>query len=157
LRSALALGALATGLAVTAAQAQPYPPPFYPPASTQAYPPSRPLPGAMVPDDDDDLPAHLRAAPGNYPPPPGGYVFPDDPRLARPAPGGVQREALPAPGRRGTPTNGTRGPAVVYGDRPGPQGYPPAYPPPAYGGAPAGHGQPESYGAAPPPGHAPKP
>jgi lipoprotein-anchoring transpeptidase ErfK/SrfK len=151
-----ALGLLAAGFAFGAAQAQPYPPPYYPPANSQVYPPYRPVPGAMVPDDDDDdLPPHLRAAPGNYPPPPGGYVFPDDPRTARPAPGGMQREALPAPGQQGTPTYGNRGPAVVYGDRPGPQGYPPAYPPPAYGGAPAGNGQPESYGAAPQPGYAP--
>src|SRR5205085_3320160 len=97
-RSAFALGLLATGLAIGAAQAQPYPPSYYPPGNTQAYPPYRaPVPpGAMADDDDDDLPPHLRAAPGNYPPPPGGYVFPADPRAA--APGGVQREALPAPG-----------------------------------------------------------
>lgn len=159
LRSALALGVLATGLAAFgAAQAQPYPPGYYPPANTQAYPPYRALPGAAIPDDDDDdLPPHLRAAPGNYPPPPGGYVFPNDPRTARPAPGGVQREALPAPGA-GTPYYGNRPPTVVYGDRtpePYPQAYPPAYQAPAYGRAPAGYGQPESYGATPQPGYAP--
>src|SRR3954447_14660819 len=116
-----ALGMLAAGIAFGAAQAQPYPPPYYPPGNTQAYPPYRPVPGAMVPDDDDDdLPPNLRAAPGTYPPPPGGYVFPDDPRAARSAPGGVQREALPAPGQQGAPY-GNRGPAVVYGDQPGAQ------------------------------------
>src|SRR5882672_1348947 len=93
-----AFGLLLSGLAAfEAAQAQPYPPTYYPPANTQVYPPYRPVPGAMVPDDDDDdLPPHLRAVPGNYPPPPGGYVFPNDPRGQRAAPG-VQREALPAP------------------------------------------------------------
>src|SRR4051812_2359528 len=150
----LALGVLAAGITFGAADAQPYPPTYYPPANAQAYPPYRPVPGAMVPDDDDDdPPPNLRAAPGNYPPPPGGYVFPADPRTARPAPGGVQREALPAPGQQGTPYYGNRGPAVVYGDQPGPQSYPPAYQPPAYGGGPVGSGQPESYGAAPQPGY----
>jgi lipoprotein-anchoring transpeptidase ErfK/SrfK len=146
LRSALALGML--GLAFGAAQAQPYPPPYYPPANTQAYPPYR-APAPTMADDDDDLPPNLRAAPGNYPPPPGGYVFPNDQRATFP-PGGVQREALPAPGGAAAPTYGNRPPAVVYGDRaaePYPQPYPPAYPPPVYGRGPAGNGQPESYGA----------
>src|SRR5437868_10785221 len=96
-----ALGMLAAGFAaVGAAQAQPYPPPYYPPANAQAYPPYRAPAPMVADDDDDDLPPHLRAAPGSYPPPPGGYVFPDNPRAARPAPGGVQREALPAPGQQ---------------------------------------------------------
>src|SRR5437588_292563 len=120
-----ALGLLAAGFAFGAAQAQLYPPPYYPPANSQAYPPYRAPAPTAADDDDDDLPPSLRAAPGNYPPPPGGYVFPNDPRTAAPAPGGVQREALPAPGA-GTPYYGNnRPPAVVYGDRP-PQAYPPA-------------------------------
>jgi lipoprotein-anchoring transpeptidase ErfK/SrfK len=146
LRSALAVGML--GLAFGAAQAQPYPPAYYPPANTQAYPPYR-APAPTMADDDDDLPPNLRAAPGNYPPPPGGYVFPNDQRATFP-PGGVQREVLPAPGGAAAPTYGNRPPAVVYGDRaaePYPQPYPPAYPPPVYGRGPAGNGQPESYGA----------
>jgi lipoprotein-anchoring transpeptidase ErfK/SrfK len=80
-------------------------------------------------------------------------VFPNDPRTARPAPGGVQRDALPAP-RDSGPAYGGRPPAVVYGDRT-PEAYPPAYPPPPYGRAPLGSGQPESYGAAPQPGYVP--
>ena len=116
LSSVFALGVLATGLAVFGtAQAQPYPQPYYPPANAQAYPPPRPL-APMVADDEDDLPPNLRAAPGNYPAPPGGYVFPDQRGMS---PGGVQREASPAPG---------------YGQatgcrlrRPRPQQYPPAY------------------------------
>src|SRR5437763_6307769 len=150
-----ALGLLAAGVAFGAAQAQPYPPTYYPPANAQAYPPYRAPAPMVADDDDDDLPPNLRAAPGNYPPPPGGYVFPDDPRTARPAPGGVQREALPAPGQQGTPYYGNRGPAVVYGDQPAPQSYPPAYPPSAYSRGPVGNGQPESFGAAPQPGYAP--
>jgi lipoprotein-anchoring transpeptidase ErfK/SrfK len=148
LRSALGLCILAGSLAC--AVAQPYPPPYYPPANTQVYPPYRPVPGATVPDDDDDdLPPHLRAAPGNYPPPPGGYLrpFANDPRMAPP----VQREAIPGP-RESAPVYG-RPPAVVYGDR-SPEPYPQAYPP-AYGRGPVGSGQPESYGAAPQPGYAP--
>ena len=146
-----ALGVLAAGFAFAAAQAQSYPPPYYPPANAQVYPPYRaPAPMATDDDDDDDLPPNLRAAPGSAPPPPGGYVFPNDPRAV--APPGVQRQALPAPGAPGP--YGDRGPAVVYGDQPGPQSYPPAYTPPGYGQAP-GHGQPESYGAAPQPGYAP--
>jgi lipoprotein-anchoring transpeptidase ErfK/SrfK len=144
-----ALGVLAAGFAFGAAQAQPYPPP-YPPANAQAYPPYRaPAPMATDDDDDDDLPPNLRAAPGTYPPPPGGYVFPTDPRAA--APNGVQREALPAPGQ-GAPYYGGRPPAVVYGDQAAPQSYPPAYTPapPGYERGPAGSGQPESYGAAQP-------
>src|SRR6185295_13872995 len=90
LRSALALGML--GLAFGAAQAQPYPPPYRAPAPT------------MADDDDDDLPPNLRAAPGNYPPPPGGYVFPHDQRAT--VPGGIQREALPAPGGATAPAYG---------------------------------------------------
>jgi len=153
-----AFGLLLGGLAgFEAAQAQPYPPTYYPPANTQVYPPYRPVPGAAIPDDDDDdLPPHLRAAPGSYPPPPGGYVFPNDPRGQRTAPP-MQREALPAP-RESGPGYGARPPAVVYGDRtpePYPQAYPPAYPPSTYGRAPLGSGQPESYGAAPQPGYAP--
>jgi len=152
-----AFGLLLGGLAAfEAAQAQPYPPAYYPPANTQVYPPYRPVPGAAIPDDDDDdLPPHLRAAPGSYPPPPGGYVFPNDPRGQRMAPP-MQREALPAP-RDSGPVYGGRPPGVVYGDRtpePYPQAYPPAYPPPAFGRAPLGSGQPESYGA-PQPGYAP--
>jgi lipoprotein-anchoring transpeptidase ErfK/SrfK len=148
-----AFGLLLGGLAAfEAAQAQPYPQTYYPPANTQVYPPYRPVPGAAIPDeDDDDLPPHLRAAPGNYPPPPGGYVFPNDPRGQRVAPP-MQREALPSPRDTG-PVYGARPPAVVYGDRP-PEAYPPAYPPPAYG-RPLGSGQPESYGAAPQQGYAP--
>jgi lipoprotein-anchoring transpeptidase ErfK/SrfK len=155
LRSAFGLCVL-TGLALGAAQAQPYPT-YYPPANTQVYPPYRgPVPGATAPDDDDDddLPPHLRAAPGNYPPPPGGYLrpFANDPRMAPP----VQREALPAPGPG--PGYGGR-PPVVYGDRSQepypPQAYPPAYRP-APGRGPVGSGQPESYGAAPQPGYAPR-
>jgi lipoprotein-anchoring transpeptidase ErfK/SrfK len=145
LRSAFSLMAL--GLLCGAAEAQPYPP-----ANVQAYPPYRAPAPTMVEDDEDDLPANLRAAPGSAPPPPGGYQFPDQ-RAAVP-PAAIQREALPAPGGAGAPTYGQpaygQPPAVVYGNR-GPEPYPPAYPPPAYGGAPAGagHGQPESYGAAP--------
>jgi lipoprotein-anchoring transpeptidase ErfK/SrfK len=146
-----ALGVLAAGFAFGAAQAQSYPPPYYPPGNTQAYPPYRAPAPMVADDDDDDLPPNLRAAPGNYPPPPGGYVFPDDPRAARGAPGGVQREALPAPGQQGAPYYGRRGPAVVYGDQPGPQ----PYPSPANGRGPVGNGQPESYNAAPQPGYAP--
>ncbi len=147
LRSALSLTVL--GLLCGAAQAQPFPPSYYPPAGMQAYPPARPLPPAAVDDDDDDLPPHLRAAPGNYPPPPGGYQFPDQ-RAATP-PRGIQREALPSPGGAAAPSYGPP-PAVVYGNRgpePYPQAYPPAYPPPSYGRGPAGSGQPESYGVAP--------
>jgi lipoprotein-anchoring transpeptidase ErfK/SrfK len=147
LRSAFSLTVL--GILCGAAQAQPYPPP-YPPANVQAYPPYRAPAPTMVDDDDDDLPPNLRAAPGNYPPPPGGYQFPNDQRAA--VPGGIQREALPAPGGAAAPSYG-QPPAVVYGNRgaePYPQAYPPAYSPPpvAYGASPAGHGQPESYGAA---------
>jgi len=148
-RSALALGLLATGFAMPeTAQAQYYPSQAYPPANTQVYPPYRPVPGAAIPDDDDDdLPPHLRAAPGNYPPPPGGYMgpFSDDPRRA---PGGVQREALPAP-RDSGPAYGARPPAVVYGERSGEP-----YPQQQYGRP--GGGQPESYGSAPQPGYAPR-
>jgi lipoprotein-anchoring transpeptidase ErfK/SrfK len=150
-----AFGLLLGGLAAfEAAQAQPYPQTYYPPANTQVYPPYRPVPGAAIPDeDDDDLPPHLRAAPGNYPPPPGGYVFPNDPRGPRGAPP-MQREALPSPRDPG-PAYGARPPGVVYGDRT-PEPYPQqAYPPPGYGRAPLGSGQPESYGAAPQPGYAP--
>jgi lipoprotein-anchoring transpeptidase ErfK/SrfK len=145
-RSALALGALATGFA-TLAQAQYYPPQPYPPANSQVYPPYRPVPGAAIPDDDDDdLPPHLRAAPGNYPPPPGGYTgpFANDPRRAPP---GVQRDAAPGPGAPGY----GRGPAVVYGDR-----APEPYPQQQYGRQYPGGGQPESYGAAPQPGYPPR-
>ncbi len=139
LSSVFALGVLATGLAVFGtAQAQPYPQPYYPPANAQAYPPPRPL-APMVADDEDDLPPNLRAAPGSYPAPPGGYVFPDQRGMS---PGGMQREASPAPGY-GQP------PAVVYGDR-GPQQYPPAYQSQPYGRGPVGNGQPELYGAAAP-------
>ena len=79
MRSALALGVLATGLAVSGAQAQPYPPPPTSPIPRpQGYQP--PLPAAPAgrdsDDDDDDIPPHQRAAPGNYPPPPGGYRGP---------------------------------------------------------------------------------
>ena len=143
LRSAFSLSVL--GILCGAAQAQPYPP-AYPPANVQAYPPYR-APAPTMADDDDDLPPHLRAAPGNYPPPPGGYQFPDQ---RANVPGGIQREALPAPGGAGAPAYG-QPPAVVYGNRgaePYPQAYPPAYPPPAYGPGP-GNGQRESYGAAP--------
>jgi lipoprotein-anchoring transpeptidase ErfK/SrfK len=150
LRSAFSLTVL--GILCGAAQAQPYPPP-YPPANVQAYPPYRAPAPTMVEDDDDDLPPNLRAAPGSYPPPPGGYQFPNDQRAA--VPGGIQREALPAPGGAAAPSYGQpaygQSPAVIYGNRgpePYPQAYPPAYPPPAYGSGPAGHGQPESYGAA---------
>src|SRR5437870_10124249 len=94
LRSAFSWGMLA--LVCGAAQAQPYPPPYYPPANQHAYPPYRPPAPVMADDDDDDLPPNLRAAPGNYPPPPGGYAFPDGQRAG--VPGGIQREALPAPG-----------------------------------------------------------
>jgi lipoprotein-anchoring transpeptidase ErfK/SrfK len=147
LRSAFSL--IALGLLCGASQAQPYPSP-YPPANVQAYPPYRAPAPTMVEDDEDDLPPNLRAAPGTAPPPPGGYQFPDQ-RAAVP-PGAIQREALPAPGGVAAPVYG-QPPAVVYGDR-GPQPYPPqTYPPayqqPAYGSAPTGHGQPESYGAAP--------
>jgi lipoprotein-anchoring transpeptidase ErfK/SrfK len=146
LRSALSLTML--GMLCGAAQAQPFPPAYYPPAGMQAYPPARPLPQAAVDDDDDDLPPHLRAAPGTAPPPPGGYQFPDQ-RAGTPR--GIHREALPAPGGLTAPSYGAP-PPVVYGNRgpePYPQAYPPAYPPPAYGRGPAGSGQPESYGAAP--------
>src|SRR5947209_14315526 len=145
-----ALGVLAAGLAVAAAHAQSYPPPYYPPGNAQGYPPYRAPAPMATDDDDDDLPPNLRAAPGTYPPPPGGYVFPDDPRAARPG-AGVQREALPGPGPQGAPSYGNRGPAVVYGDQPGSQ----SYPPPAYDRGSVGNGQPESYGAAPQPGYAP--
>ncbi|HWP15603.1 MAG TPA: L,D-transpeptidase family protein [Xanthobacteraceae bacterium] len=148
LRSAFSLTVL--GILCGAAQAQPYPAP-YPPANVQAYPPYRAPGPTMVEDDEDDLPPNLRAAPGNYPPPPGGYQFPNDQRAA--VPGGIQREALPAPGGATAPAYGPP-PAVVYGNRgpePYPQAYPPAYPPPsaAYGAGSPGHGQPESYGAVP--------
>ena len=152
LRSAFSLMAL--GLLCGAAQAQPYPP-AYPPANIQAYPPYRAPAPTMVDDDEDDLPPNLRAAPGTAPPPPGGYQFPDQRGPVPPA--AIQREALPAPGPAGpgygAPAYGNP-PPVVYGNRgpePYPQAYPPAYEPPAYGSAApgAGHGQPESYGAAP--------
>ena len=131
MRSALALSVLATGLVVSSAQAQPYPPPPYQPYPYGAqgyYPPARPLPPAAIPDDDDDdIPPHQRAAPGNYPPPPGGYrgPFASEPRQ------------LPPPGY-------ARQPSVVYG-APN-DGY---APPPPGGRRPIGNGQPESYGAAP--------
>jgi lipoprotein-anchoring transpeptidase ErfK/SrfK len=154
LRSAFALGVLATGLvAFGVAQAQPQP--YYPPQNAQAYPPPRPL-APMVADDDDDLPANLRAAPGNYPPPPGGYVFPDQ---HGPAPGGIQREALPAPRGATAPNYGP--PPVVYGSRdPNQQVYPPAYQQQPSGRGPVGNGQAESYGTAPqgyPPNQVPQP
>ena len=157
LRSAFGLCVL-TGLALGAAQAQPYPT-YYPPANTQVYPPYRgPVPGATAPDDDDDddLPPHLRAAPGNYPPPPGGYLRHDPPTTRawrrRRAARGIAR-----PGDAG-PDYGGRGPSVVYGDRSQglpPEAYPPAYRP-APGRGPVGSGQPESYGAAPQAGYAPR-
>jgi len=146
LRSAFAIGVLATGLTAVsgASQAQSYPPPYgqqaYPPPyyGPQGYqPPYRPLPSATVPDDDDDddIPASQRAAPGSYPPPPGGYRGP----FAR-------------PDRQPPPAYGGRPPAVVYGGR-SDDAYaaPPQYapPPPAYGRRPVGNGQPESYGPAP--------
>src|SRR6185369_13509211 len=59
LRSALSLTVL--GILCGAAQAQPYPPSYYPPAGMQAYPPARPPAPTMADDDDDDLPPHLRA------------------------------------------------------------------------------------------------
>src|SRR5437660_1690600 len=103
LRSAFSLMVL--GLLCGAAQAQqPYPPSYYPPAGVQAYPPYRAPAPTMADDDEDDLPANLRAAPGNYPPPPGGYQFPDQ-RPGTP-PRGIQREALPAPGGAGAPSYG---------------------------------------------------
>jgi lipoprotein-anchoring transpeptidase ErfK/SrfK len=133
LRSAFAASALALGaacLSMSGAQAQPYPPygqNAYPPQGY--YPPNRPVPNATVPDDDDDdIPPHQLAAPGNYPAPP-GYR----------GPYGVQRDQLPPP------AYGQQPPAVVYG-APGDG----RYPAPAYGGRrPIGSGQPESYGAAP--------
>src|ERR1044072_9987296 len=88
LRSILALGALAA--LCGAAQAQGYPPPAYPPYGAQAYPPPyRPLPPAAIPDDDDDdIPPHQRAAPGNYPAPPGNYrgPFAREPQYQEPPP-----------------------------------------------------------------------
>ncbi len=155
LRSAFGLCVLAGGLALAAPAGaqQPYPPNYYPPAN-QAYPPYRPVPNAAVPDDDDDdLPPHLRAAPGNYPPPPGFRgAFPNQ------AGPGVQREALPAPGNSAAPTYGSRGPAVVYGDRSAdaPNPYPPAYQPPP-GRNQVGSGQPESYGGLPRPNYGSQP
>ena len=136
MRSALALGVLATGLAVAGAQAQPYPPPPfqpYPYGAQGYYPPARPLPPAAIPDDDDDdVPPHQRAAPGNYPPPPGGYrgPFASEPRMDP----GVDRGQLPPPSY-------ARPPAVVYAPN---DGYAPQP-----GRRPVGNGQPESYGAAP--------
>jgi lipoprotein-anchoring transpeptidase ErfK/SrfK len=138
-RSALALGLLATGF-TGAALAQ-----GYPPYGQNTYqPPYRPLPGATVPDDDeDDIPAHQRAAPGNYPPPPGGYRGPF---------GGQQVDRggqLPPPGsyRQQPPAYGPP-PAVVYG-APSDGRYPQRDP--GYTRRPVGNGQPESYGAAPAP------
>src|SRR5437016_11241767 len=131
-----ALGVLAVGFACAAAQAQSYPPPYYPPGNAQAYPPYRAPAPMAAEDDDDDLPPNLRAAPGNYPPPPGGYVFPDGQRAG--VPGGIQREALPAPGGAAAPNYGGQPPAVVYGNR-GPEPYPQAYPP-AYSPPPDGRG-----------------
>jgi lipoprotein-anchoring transpeptidase ErfK/SrfK len=136
LRSVIAIGALATALAALsgAAQAQGYsPPPPYPPYGAQAYPPPyRPLPAAPIPDDDDDIPANQRAAPGSYPPPPGAYrgPFASQPYQVPPnAPPPAYGQPYGAP------------PAGVYGDR---------GPPPAYGPGPGvGNGQPESYGAPP--------
>ena len=136
MRSALALGVLATGLVVSSAQAQPYPPPPYQPypyGQQGYYPPARPLPPAAIPDDDDDdIPPHQRAAPGNYPPPPGGYrgPFASEPPMGP----GVDRGQLPPPVY-------ARPPAVVYAPNDG-------YAPPP-GRRPIGNGQPESYGAAP--------
>src|SRR3954469_2246498 len=69
LRSAFSLTVL--GLLCGAAEAQPYPPSYYPPADVQAYPAYR-APAPTMADDDDDLPPNLRAAPGHYPLPPGG-------------------------------------------------------------------------------------
>ena len=134
LRSAYALGVLATGLlAFTGDSRAQYYPPYG--QQQQAYPPYRPLPGAAVPDDDDDIPAHQRAAPGNYPPPP-GYRGP------------YAYEPRPDQQMQPGPAYGGRPPAVVYGDRN--DGYPPPRQygnnPPQYGNNPAGNGQPESFG-----------
>jgi lipoprotein-anchoring transpeptidase ErfK/SrfK len=146
LRAAFALAAGLTSLLAGVAcfadlgQAQPYPAQAYPPygQQPQATMPYRPVPGAAIPDDDDDIPESQLAVPGSYPPPPGGrgpYV---------------EREALPPPGAP-APYYGGRPPAFAYGDRNG--YYPP--PPQPYGGRPIGNGQPESYGAAPQQGYAP--
>ena len=136
MRSALALGVLATGLAVSSAQAQPYPPPPYQPYPYGAqgyYPPARPLPPAAIPDDDDDdIPPHQRAAPGNYPPPPGGYRGPFACRAAGSA------RPLPPPAY-------ARPPAVVYG-APN-DGYAPRRP--MADAARSAMASPKSYGAAP--------
>ena len=134
LRSAFAAAALAGGLVAFSAgsQAQNYPAQSYPPYGAAPSYPYRPVPGATVPDDDDDdIPANQRAAPGSYPPPQGyrgGYAY-------EPRPQGGQ---LPPPGA----------PAPYYGNQPPAYGNPP--PAVAYGGRPVGNGQPESYGAAPP-------
>src|SRR3954469_17982945 len=145
LRSAFALAAGLTCLLAGVAgfadhgQAQPYPPQGYQSyGRPQATMPYRPIPGAAIPDDDDDIPENQIATPGNYPPPPG----------ARGA--YVEREALPPPGAP-APYYGGRPPAFAYGDRNG--YYPP--PPQPYGGRPIGNGQPESYGAAPQQGYLP--
>jgi len=153
LRSAFALGVLATGLTAFTgdSQAQNYPPQSYPPyGQQQAYPPYRPLPGANVPDDDDDdIPANQRASRGNYPPPPGyrgPYAYEPRPDGQLPPPNASYG---PPPG----PAYGGRPPAVVYGDRN--DGYSPQR---QYGNGPngpTGNGQPESYGAAPQPPYGP--
>jgi len=142
LRSALAFGMLAASAGLASAQYYPpqqpgaYPPPPY---GQQAYPPYRPVPGAAIPDDDDDIPQNQLAMPGSAPPPPGGYRGPvyNSPRGQQ-----VERDTLPPPGSAPAPYYGNQ-PSVVYGDRyPDPRA-------PQYGRAPVGGGQPESYGSRP--------
>jgi lipoprotein-anchoring transpeptidase ErfK/SrfK len=124
LRSIFAAGVFAS-LAGTAL-AQGYPPPYGPPPGAYVGPYGRPIPAMPIPDDDeDDIPAHQRAAPGSAPPPPGGYRGPF---------GGREAYQGPPPGYQQAPQPGyQQAPQPVYGGR-NPQ---------------VGNGQPESYGAAP--------
>jgi lipoprotein-anchoring transpeptidase ErfK/SrfK len=130
LRSIFAAGVLAS-LAGTAL-AQGYPPPYPPPPGAYQGGYGRPIPAMPVPDDDDDdLPAHLRAAPGSAPPPPGGYRGPFSGREAYQGPQPGYQQAPP-------PAYGGRNPQVGSGQ------------PESYGAAPSYPGQ----QAAPAPGYA---
>ena len=122
LRTVLALGALAALCGAAAAQG-------YPTFGAQAYPPPyRPLPPAAVPDDDDDdIPPHQRAAPGNYPAPPGNYrgPFAREPQYQAPPPVYSDRGPPQQPPYYGPPRN--TGPSAAASPSPmaaRPPGYP---------------------------------
>jgi lipoprotein-anchoring transpeptidase ErfK/SrfK len=137
-RSLVAVAALGVGVVALMSDARAQ---NYPPYGAQQYPPNRGPAPSMAPadDDDDDVPPQYRAAPGNYPPPPGyrGPAAPNAyPNAYEPRPQAgvpIDRQDLPPPGV-GDPYGG-RGPSVIYGDRAQPQ------PDPRYGG----------YGDRPPP------